>query len=56
MRKENYLKCLYFGQIVMQWLRDHPEFMENNLYIGGDSYSGTPIPRIVQAILYGNLC
>ena len=41
-------------QIFVQWLIQHPEFLKNNLYIGGDSYSGIPVPMIVQDIYYGS--
>ena len=39
----------------MQWLELHPQFLENQFYIGGDSYSGIPIPMIVQDIVKGNI-
>jgi len=32
---------------------DHPEFLSNEVYIAGDSYSGIPIPVIVQEISHG---
>ena len=37
----------------LQWLIDHPNFSSNEVYIGGDSYSGIPIPVIVQEISRG---
>jgi len=37
----------------LQWLIDHPTFLSNEIYIGGDSYSGIPIPVIVQEISQG---
>jgi hypothetical protein len=40
---------------VIQWLLDHPKFMSNELYVGGDSYSGLIVPIIVQEIYNGNL-
>ena len=40
----------------MQWLTEHPQYQENQLYVGGDSYSGIPIPMIVQQIVIGNIC
>jgi serine carboxypeptidase-like clade 1 len=40
---------------VIQWLLDHPKFMSNELYVGGDSYSGFIVPIIVQEIYNGNL-
>lgn len=40
----------------MQWLNEHPQFLENQLYVGGESYSGLLIPILVQQILLGNIC
>jgi len=34
-------------------LVDHPKFQSNEVYIGGDSYSGIPVPVIVQEIIQG---
>ncbi|CAJ2641105.1 unnamed protein product [Trifolium pratense] len=41
-------------QFLRKWLIDHPKFLSNEVYIAGDSYSGIPIPIIVQEISYGN--
>ncbi|KAK2379160.1 serine carboxypeptidase [Trifolium repens] len=41
-------------QFLRKWLIDHPEFLSNEFYIGGDSYSGIPVPAIVQEISNGN--
>ncbi|KAI9112183.1 hypothetical protein K1719_016706 [Acacia pycnantha] len=41
-------------QFLKKWLIDHPRFLKNQVYIGGDSYSGIPIPAIVQEISNGN--
>jgi hypothetical protein len=45
--------CLGFK---LQWMVEHPGFKSNQLYIGGDSYSGITVPLIVQEILDGKLC
>ncbi|CAH1437775.1 unnamed protein product [Lactuca virosa] len=37
-----------------KWLESHMEFISNPFYIGGDSYSGNPIPIITQIISNGN--
>jgi len=34
-------------------LVDHPKFQSNEVYIAGDSYSGIPVPVIVQEIAQG---
>ncbi|XP_061370016.1 serine carboxypeptidase-like 12 isoform X1 [Gastrolobium bilobum] len=44
----------HFHQFLRKWLIDHPKFLSNEVYIGGDSYSGIPIPVIVQEISQGN--
>ncbi|KAK2445483.1 serine carboxypeptidase [Trifolium repens] len=41
-------------QFLRKWLNDHPKFLSNDVYIGGDSYAGIPVPIIVQEISYGN--
>ncbi|KAK4270268.1 hypothetical protein QN277_023324 [Acacia crassicarpa] len=41
-------------QFLRKWLINHPRFLSNQVYIGGDSYSGTPVPVIVQEISNGN--
>nr|AFK49380.1 unknown [Medicago truncatula] len=41
-------------QFLRKWLIDHPEFLSNEFYIGGDSYSGIPVPAILQEISNGN--
>ncbi|WOL16783.1 serine carboxypeptidase-like 18 [Canna indica] len=35
---------------IRKWLIDHPSFIKNPLYIGGDSYSGIVVPLIAQYI------
>lgn len=42
------------SQFLRKWLIDHPRFLSNQVYIGGDSYSGIPIPAIVQELSNGN--
>ncbi|RHN59102.1 putative peptidase S10, serine carboxypeptidase, alpha/Beta hydrolase [Medicago truncatula] len=41
-------------QFLRKWLIDHPEFLSNEFYIGADSYSGIPVPAILQEISIGN--
>ncbi|KAK6916311.1 Peptidase S10, serine carboxypeptidase [Dillenia turbinata] len=39
---------------LRKWLINHPQFINNPLYVAGDSYSGLIIPQIVQKIVKGN--
>ncbi|KVH99617.1 Peptidase S10, serine carboxypeptidase [Cynara cardunculus var. scolymus] len=41
-------------EFMRKWLKSHPGFVSNPFYIGGDSYSGIPIPAIAQLISNGN--
>lgn len=52
--KEIWWKSCVFG-IAMQWIIDHSEFAENQLYIGGGSYAGIFIPVLAQKIYDGNI-
>uniref|UniRef100_A0A8R7RDR5 Serine carboxypeptidase-like 18 n=1 Tax=Triticum urartu TaxID=4572 RepID=A0A8R7RDR5_TRIUA len=36
-----------------KWFTDHPQFLSNPFYIGGDSYAGKVIPLIAQGISEG---
>ncbi|GJZ75639.1 serine carboxypeptidase-like protein 13 [Tanacetum coccineum] len=39
---------------LRKWLVGHPKFINNPLYVGGDSYAGLVVPMIVQEIYNGN--
>ncbi|ESQ40898.1 hypothetical protein EUTSA_v10015495mg [Eutrema salsugineum] len=39
---------------LRNWFMDHPEFISNPFYVGGDSYSGKIVPGVVQQISLGN--
>lgn len=41
-------------EFLRKWLIRHPEFLKNELYISGDSYSGLPVPMVIELILNGN--
>ncbi|XP_010556477.1 PREDICTED: serine carboxypeptidase-like 18 [Tarenaya hassleriana] len=41
-------------QFLRKWLMDHPEFLSNPFYVGGDSYSGIIVPALVHHIHIGN--
>ncbi|KAG8650592.1 hypothetical protein MANES_07G053200v8 [Manihot esculenta] len=38
---------------LRKWLVNHSKFLGNQVYIGGDSYSGITVPLVVQNILQG---
>nr|BAO04182.1 hypothetical protein [Delphinium grandiflorum] len=39
--------------VIRKWLIDHPKFLSNAMYVGGDSYSGKTVPITVQHISNG---
>ncbi|KAH0685100.1 hypothetical protein KY289_022852 [Solanum tuberosum] len=41
-------------QFLRKWFVDHPEFLKNPFYVGGDSYSGIVVPIITQIIAIKN--
>ncbi|XP_031379280.1 serine carboxypeptidase-like 18 [Punica granatum] len=42
-------------QFLRKWLLEHPEYISNQMYVGGDSYSGVTVPLVIQHILDGNM-
>ncbi|KAK1548715.1 hypothetical protein Q3G72_009922 [Acer saccharum] len=51
--------CLFRGSACTRQpsslcLIEHPQFLNNQLFIGGDSYSSIPVPMIVQHVVDGN--
>ncbi|KAJ9538213.1 hypothetical protein OSB04_030946 [Centaurea solstitialis] len=47
------LAAMQTYQFLRKWLVDHPEFLKNPFYVGGDSYSGIVVPMVVQEIYNG---
>ncbi|KAF9626075.1 hypothetical protein IFM89_030743 [Coptis chinensis] len=47
------ISARHTNQFLQNWLTDHPQFLSNPLYIGGDSYSGIVIPVIVEELING---
>ncbi|KAL3505109.1 hypothetical protein ACH5RR_034950 [Cinchona calisaya] len=41
-------------EFLRKWLYDHPEFISNPVYVGGDSYSGITVPIVTQLMSDGN--
>ncbi|KAK4270270.1 hypothetical protein QN277_023325 [Acacia crassicarpa] len=54
LQRNDWILIKHAHQFLRKWLIDHPKFRTNQVYIGGDSYSGLPIPAIVQEISNGN--
>ncbi|CAL5418029.1 unnamed protein product [Camellia sinensis] len=42
--------CDQAYEFLRKWLIDHPDFLSNPIYVGGESYTGLTIPIIVQLI------
>ncbi|XP_021624958.1 serine carboxypeptidase-like 17 isoform X1 [Manihot esculenta] len=41
-------------QFLKKWLFEHPQYLKLQLFIGGDSYSGIPVPLITKKVIDGN--
>ncbi|KAJ9166352.1 hypothetical protein P3X46_021122 [Hevea brasiliensis] len=50
----DFIQIKQADEFLRKWLTDHPEFLSNPVYVGGDSYSGLPLPALVQLISDGN--
>ncbi|OEL26339.1 Serine carboxypeptidase-like 19 [Dichanthelium oligosanthes] len=44
---------LQLYDFLIKWFNDHPEFLANPFYIGGDSYAGKLVPFLAQIISEG---
>ncbi|KAJ0458171.1 putative peptidase S10, serine carboxypeptidase, alpha/Beta hydrolase [Helianthus annuus] len=53
-RSTDTLLSVHAHEFMRKWFESHPEFVSNAFYVGGDSYSGIPVPIITQLISDGN--
>ncbi|CAK9316454.1 unnamed protein product [Citrullus colocynthis] len=53
-KRGDFLQVEQIHQFLRKWLANHPEFISNPFYVGGDSYSGMIVPPVTQAISEGN--
>ncbi|GLT77643.1 hypothetical protein SLA2020_492100 [Shorea laevis] len=42
-------------QFLIKWLIKHPKYLNLQLFIGGDSYSGITVPLVTQKIIENNM-
>lgn len=42
-------------KLILQWVIEHPQFISNQFYVGGDSYSGLIVPVLTQIIADGKM-
>ncbi|CAN0905747.1 Serine carboxypeptidase-like 18 [Linum grandiflorum] len=50
----DFLQIQQADQFFRKWLIEHPEFISNQVYVGGDSFSGLIVPGVVAAMSDGN--
>ncbi|XP_022679889.1 serine carboxypeptidase-like 7 isoform X1 [Setaria italica] len=41
---------LQLHEFLLKWFNDHPEYLANPFYVGGDSYAGKIVPFLAQII------
>ncbi|XP_031130588.1 serine carboxypeptidase-like 13 [Ipomoea triloba] len=52
--QSNDIKTGFDGcQFVQKWLKEHPNFISNDLYVGGESYSGVLVPILTRFLSDG---
>ncbi|XP_065848174.1 serine carboxypeptidase-like 7 [Euphorbia lathyris] len=50
----DFLQINQVDDFFRKWLTDHPEFVSSPVYVGGDSFSGLPLPALIEKIINGN--
>ncbi|CAI0464499.1 unnamed protein product, partial [Linum tenue] len=53
-QSSDFLQIQQAYEFLRKWLIDHPEFITNPVYVGGDSFSGLIVPGVVANISDGN--
>uniref|UniRef100_A0A453QTJ6 Serine carboxypeptidase-like 19 n=1 Tax=Aegilops tauschii subsp. strangulata TaxID=200361 RepID=A0A453QTJ6_AEGTS len=49
----DYSSSLQVQRFLNKWFTDHPQYLSNPFYIGGDSYAGKVVPLIAQYVSEG---
>ncbi|CAH9096529.1 unnamed protein product [Cuscuta europaea] len=50
---DDLLTSIHGYEFLRKWLIDNPEFISNDFYVGGDSYSGITVPILTETISNG---
>ncbi|KAL3745822.1 hypothetical protein ACJRO7_014864 [Eucalyptus globulus] len=51
---DDYSFVAHSYEFLQKWFVNHTQFLENQFYIGGSSYSGMAVPMLVETIVDGN--
>ncbi|KAL8167862.1 hypothetical protein V2J09_009361 [Rumex salicifolius] len=47
------LATIHAYKFIRKWLLNHPGFLKNQLYLGGNSYAGITVPLLAEIIMQG---
>ncbi|KAK4476969.1 hypothetical protein RD792_016141 [Penstemon davidsonii] len=48
------LAVAHIYEFLKKWLINHPKYLNNSLYVAGDSYAGITVPLVVNELYNGN--